>query len=116
LPRVNLAGLSAPQKVLFASWAIAVGLRSYSDIRQTADWPCPGPVLKISALYLMLGVMSEAAPNLAAWLGVGFLLAYITRVGSKEVVKKGTFFGVPVKAPDVAAARAYQQTLPPNQR
>jgi hypothetical protein len=92
-----VAGLSGPQRVLFASWAAAVGLRCYQDVRQTHDWPCPGPLLKISALYLMLGLLSEAAPTLAAWLGVGYLLAYMTQQGSREVVTRGTFFGVPVK-------------------
>jgi hypothetical protein len=83
--------------VLFVAWAVAIGLRAYQDVRTTGDWPCPGPLLKISALYLVLGVMSEAAPSLAAWLGVGFLVAYMTRVGGQEVAKRGTFFGVPVK-------------------
>lgn len=97
-PRPSIGGLSAPQRVLFATWAIAVGLRVYSDVRQTKDWPCPGPILKISALYLILGTLSEGAPNLAAWLGVGFLVAYLTRVGGREVVTRGTFFGVPVRS------------------
>ncbi len=82
--------------MLFATWAVALGLRAFQDVRTTSDWPCPGPLLKISALYLMLGLLSEAAPNLAAWFGVGFLLAYMTRVGGQEVAKRGTFFGVPV--------------------
>ena len=97
LPAPTLRGLSAPQRVLFVAWVAAIGLRAYSDVRQTGDWPCPGPLLKISGLYLMLGVLSEAAPTLAAWLGVGFLVAYVTRTGSREVVTRGTFFGVPVQ-------------------
>ena len=96
VPRVTLGGLSAPQKVLFATWVAAVGLRSFQDVRTTSDWPCPGPLLKISALYLILGITSEFAPNLAVWLGVGFFIAYMTRVGGREVQQKGTFFGVPV--------------------
>lgn len=97
VPRGTVGRLSAPQKVLFATWAIAVGLRAYSDVRRTKDWPCPGPLLKISALYLMLALLAEAAPSLAAWLGVGFLVAYTTRVGAGEVQRQGTFFGVPVQ-------------------
>lgn len=97
VPRGTLRGLSAPQKVLFVTWAAAVGLSSFQQVRTTADWPCPGPILKISALYLILGVMSEGAPTLAAWLGVGFLIAYMTRVGGREVQQKGTFFGVKVQ-------------------
>lgn len=96
MSRVTLGGLSAPQKVLFATWAAAIGLSTFQQVRTTRDWPCPGPLLKISALYLILGVASEGAPNLAAWLGVGFLVAYMTRVGGREVQQKGTFFGVPV--------------------
>ncbi len=97
MPRFTLGGLSAPQKVLFSSWGVAVGLRAFQDVRTTSDWPCPGPLLKISGLYLLLGVLSGAAPNLAAWLGVGFLVAYMTRVGGQEVQARSTFFGIPVQ-------------------
>lgn len=96
VPRGTLRGLSSPQKMLFGTWVAAIGLSSFQQVRSTGDWPCPGPILKISALYLILGVMSEAAPNLAAWLGVGFFVAYLTRVGGREVQQKGTFFGVKV--------------------
>ena len=95
VPRFT-AGLSGSQRALFVVWAVAVGLRAMQDVRTTRDWPCPGPLVKISALYLMLGVLSEAAPNLAAMLGVGFLIAYVGRVGGQEVQRQGTFFGVPV--------------------
>ncbi len=97
VPRGTLRGFSAPQKVLFATWVAAVGLRAFQDVRTTRDWPCPGPILKISALYLILGLASEVAPGLAAWLGVGFFIAYMTRVGGREVQQKGTFFGVKVQ-------------------
>lgn len=83
--------------MLFTTWAVAVGLRAFQDVRLHRDWPCPGPILRISALYLILGVLSEGAPTLAAWLGVGFLVAYVTRVGGQEAQQRGTFFGVPVQ-------------------
>lgn len=97
MPRPSLGGLSSPQRVLLVAWAIAVGLRAFQDVRLTHDWPCPGPIIRISATYLILGLVSEAAPTLAAWLGVGFLIAYMTSVGGQEVAKQGTFFSVPVK-------------------
>lgn len=100
LPLPKASSLNGSQKLLFATWAAAIGLSAVRDVAIGHDWPCPGRYIKISALFLILGLVSEVNPSaakLAATLGVGFTLVFFTREASIEIQKSGTFFGIKVK-------------------
>jgi hypothetical protein len=96
-PKVPTPVLDKGQKTLFVTWAAVLGLAMMQDVIVKKDWPCPGRYIKISALYLMLGVLGEVNSSLASMLGVGFGLAFLTRSATREIQKSGTFFGIKVK-------------------
>jgi hypothetical protein len=83
--------------VLFVTAGAAVGLKFYQDVRRSHDWPVPSTSFKIAALYLILGLTSEAMPRLSMALGIGFLVAFLGRQAQREIASSGTFFGVPVR-------------------
>jgi hypothetical protein len=94
----SLGRLSQPQRVLFVAWLSAIALRAWGDLIKNKDWPCPATYVKITGVYLILSLFSELGDDqadLAAWTGVGLLVAFIFNEG-RNVGGSGYFFGYKV--------------------
>lgn len=79
---------------LLVTWASVMALMAIQDVLKNKDLPCPGRMLRASALYIILGVLSEFEDRLAVTLGIGFAIALMYNAAVAGGGK--TFFGVKV--------------------
>lgn len=62
------------KRILAAEWVIAIAFTSYYAIKKQY-WPWPPTIVKISIGFGVFGIFAMAAPEVAAALASGFLLA-----------------------------------------
>lgn len=60
--------------ILTGEYIIAISFVSWGAIK-AGFWPWPPTIVKVSAAFLLFGIMSMAAPEMAAALAGGTLLA-----------------------------------------
>lgn len=61
-------------KILAGEYLIALAFLSWAAIKHKY-WPWPGAIFKMSVGFAVLGIVGMAAPEVAASLGAGYLLA-----------------------------------------
>jgi hypothetical protein len=59
-------------KSLILAWLVGEGLMTYKDVKRNKRPPLPAELLATSGLFVVLGILGESAPKLAATLAWGF--------------------------------------------
>ena len=88
------------------AWLIGEGIIVYRAVAKDHVAPMPGALLATSGLFVMLGILGEGAPQLAALLGFGFDIAAFMNL---EVA--GVHLGGAPAAATAAAPKAGAVTL-----
>jgi len=75
---------STSRNVFIGSWVLAFAMIAWSSFSQGAGMPAPSKIIKASAVWTILGIVSEGAPKLAGIMGMGLLipLFYIAQGGN----------------------------------
>jgi len=82
------------QRVLAVEFAVLIGVASWAAIKKKY-FPWPPTVVKTAVFVSLLGVVSVASDELAAWLGAGFIVANLVRTYQGNNPYMG---GLPVNA------------------
>lgn len=59
-------------KSIILAWLVGEGLMTYKDVKRNKRPPLPAEMLATSGLFVVLGILGESAPKLAATLAWGF--------------------------------------------
>jgi hypothetical protein len=59
-------------KSVILAWLVGTGLMTYKDVKKNHRPPLPAELLAESGLFVVLGILAEAQPKLAATLAWGF--------------------------------------------
>lgn len=70
-----------PRSIVLA-WGVAVGIITYRTVKTQHRPPMPGTLLASSGLFIVLGLLSGPAPELAGALGWGFDFAALLNLGN----------------------------------
>ena len=75
---------STSRNVFIGSWVLAFAMIAWASFSQKKGMPAPAQLIKASAVWTILGIVSEGAPKLAGLMGMGLLipLFYIAQGGS----------------------------------
>jgi hypothetical protein len=92
--------------ILTAEYVIAISFVSWGAVKH-GFWPWPPTLVKISAAFLIFGVLSMAAPEISAALSAGMLLALFLKTyqnglsnyrgGIPYETDKGPYYGLPLE-------------------
>lgn len=59
-------------KSIILAWLVGEGLMTYKDVKKNKRPPLPAELLATSGLFVLLALLAEPAPKLAATLAWGF--------------------------------------------
>jgi hypothetical protein len=62
------------RNVFIGSWVLAFVLITWASFSQKKGMPPPAQIIKASAVWTILGIVSEGAPKLAGLMGMGLLI------------------------------------------
>jgi hypothetical protein len=62
------------RNIFVGSWVLAFAVITWTSFSQKKGMPLPAQVIKTSAVWTILGVVSEASPKLAGLMGMGLLI------------------------------------------
>lgn len=83
---------------IIVAWLVGEGLMIYNDVAKQHRPPFPSDLLSTSGLFILLAIMAEKWPTLAATLAWGFdIAAFMVLFSNKEAAAK--------KAPAPAPAK-----------
>lgn len=91
-------------KGVIVAWLVGTGLMTYKDVKQNKRPPLPAELLAESGLFVVLGLLAEAQPKLAATLAWGFdLAAFLTLWEDNPITGKGKGKTAPKTTPKTKA-------------
>jgi hypothetical protein len=93
------------QRVLAVEFAVLIGVASWAAIKKKY-FPWPPTIVKTAVFVSLLGVVSVASDELAAWLGAGFILANLVRTYQGHNPYTG---GLPINADGSTTGHALLQ-------
>lgn len=59
-------------KSVILAWLVGTGLMTYKDVKKNHRPPLPAELIAESGLFVVLGILGESSPTLAATLAWGF--------------------------------------------
>lgn len=86
---------------IFVAWMVGEGIIIYRTVSKEHRPPMPGELLASSGLFVLLGLLSEAQPGLAALLAWGFDAAAFLNLAPDVLVRKSSSSATPKNPPTV---------------
>ena len=83
---------STGKHIFIGSWVLALAMISWASFSHKQGMPQPVRLIKTSAVWTILGVVSEASPKLAGIMGMGLLipLFFIAQGGNPNTAPGNT--------------------------
>lgn len=90
-------------KSVILAWLVGEGLMTYKDVKKNHRPPLPAELIATSGLFVILGILGESAPKLAATLAWGFDTAAFLTLWDKAPALPGTKKATPKTPPSSKA-------------